>query len=427
MKFYLKENSVKVTKSVTDSNPSAPATAPRPLLIMGRLYDAQFVGSKGGKKGGRFVYSTGEKILPNKWDLVTGKPKKGQESLQIRLNKISSAAADYIRDNRESLTQAALKAHLDKLRPKEVWVGHESDVLPKTMLELWQEFLDAIKDTVLPGSHVTYTRSREVFDDFLKENKLTRITPEVFTVTEFKRYEGYCKKNFKPNTVAKLFKHFKAFLTHVIKLKIVPGFDLDEIKYKETAGLKISLSNDELQKFIDADLSEDQRLDRVRDLWVVQCSLGPRISDLKRIDQSIVGGKIKLETQKNRKGIEIPIPPAVRAILEKRNYELPKMSEQKYRKGIKDLYAKFFPDNVIQIREGNTFKTVPVHEEISSHDAVRTFITLSHAAGMSVNSIAQITGKSVKVLLKHYLVENQQQAEKEFEKAWGASPLKVAR
>jgi integrase len=414
MKFYLKGKSAKMEKSVSDS----PQTAPTPHLILGKLYDAQF-------HDGRFVYSTGERILPTAWK--DGKPRKGNESLQIRLNQISTQAAEYIRLNRTSLTKEGLKAHLDKLRPKELAPSKVKEMAPKTLLELWQEFLDAIRDTVLPGSHVTYTRSREVFEEFLKENKWTAITPGQFTVTHFKKYEGHCKKNFKSNTVAKLFKHFKAFLGHVIKLGITPGFLLDEIKYKETAGLKISLSKDELQKFIDADLSEDQRLDRVRDLWVVQCSLGPRISDLKRIDQSVTGNKIVLETQKNKKGIVIPIPPAVRSILEKRNYELPRMSEQKYRKGIKDLYAKYFPDNVIQVREGNTFKTVPVHTEISSHDAVRTFITLSHAAGMSVNSIAQITGKSVKVLLKHYLVENQQQAEKEFEKAWGASPLKVAR
>lgn len=400
MKFYLK-------KSGSDSH-----------LVMMKMYDAQF-------HDGRFVYSTGERIPAGQWG--KGEPKKGNESLQQRLGKIKDAALQYLRDNRASLTKEGLKVHLDKLRPKEKTPSQVKADAPKTLLELWQEFLDAIKDTVLPGSHVTYTRSREVFEDFLKENRWTLITPGQFTVTHFKKYEGYCKKNFKPNTVAKLFKHFKAFLGHIIKLKLTPGFDLDEIKYRETAGLKISLSEAELQKFVDADLSENPRLDRVRDLWVVQCSLGPRISDLRRIDQSIVGNKIKLETQKNRKAIEVPIPPVVRAILEKRNYELPTISQQKYRKGIKELYAKFFPDNVIQIREGNTFKTVAVSTEISSHDAIRTFITLSHERGMSVNSIAQITGKTVKVLLKNYLVESQKVADQEFEKAWGASPLKVAR
>src|SRR5690606_16916247 len=119
------------------------------------------------------------------------------------------------------------------------------------------------------------------------------------------------------------------------------------------------------------------------------------------------------------KVIEIPIPPQVRKILEKYDYELPRISEQKYRQGIKRIYKNLFPDDMIQIKDGNKYKTVPVHEEISSHDAVRTFITLSAERGMSVNSIAKITGKTVKVLLENYLVESQKIAEQEMEKAWG--------
>ena len=83
MKFYLKVSNQKSKESGKESN----LTAPTPHLIMGKLYDKQFA-------DGRFVYSTGERILPAQWS-KDGKPKKGNEALQIRLNKISSAAATY--------------------------------------------------------------------------------------------------------------------------------------------------------------------------------------------------------------------------------------------------------------------------------------------------------------------------------------------
>lgn len=54
----------------------------------------------------------------------------------------------------------------------------------------------------------------------------------------------------------------------------------------------------------------------------------------------------------------------------------------------------------------------------------RTFITLSAECGMSVNSIAKLTGKTVKVLIENYLVESPEVADQEMEKAWGASPPK---
>ncbi|HEY0741804.1 MAG TPA: hypothetical protein VGD40_10085 [Chryseosolibacter sp.] len=407
MKFYLK-------KSVGESN-----------LIMGKLYDAQF-------HDGRFVYSTGERINPSQWG--NGKPKKGHESLQIRLNQISSQAADYIRLNRSSLTKEGLKKHLDGLRPQEL--KPEPKAKKNTLVSLWTDYLETIKNTVEPRTFNSYsnsfTTSKEErkgknFYEFLKSKGWQDIEPDKFTLTHYNLYHGYLKTNVKPNTAAKRLKHLKQFLSYLVDgMGIKIGFDHTKITFKETAGLKISLSEDELQTYIDAtDLPA--HLVRVRDLAVLQCSTGLRISDRKRIDKNITGNKIKIEAQKTRSAIEIPITPQVREILERYNYELPQISEQNYRQGIKDIHKKLFPEQSVQVREGNTYKDVFVWEEISSHDMVRTFITLSAERGMPINAIAKITGKSVATLLKNYLVESQKVADKEMEKAWGSSPLKVSR
>lgn len=419
MKFYLKDSKKKGTKSSPDSN----RTPPKPKLIMGKLYDAQFAPE------GRFVYSTGERITEKAWN--GGKLKRGHEALRIRLNKISTAAAEYIRLHRESLTREGLKEHLDGLRPK---VDKRRG--PKTLLQHWSDYLEAISGTISWKTLRNYRNSYEILEAFLKANAWSGITADRFTVAHLKRFQGYLNSPrkdaegkelpaFRLNQQAKVLKHFKASLLHLTKLKEPIGFDLDELTYKEKPGLKISLTEEKLQAFIDADLTG--REDKIRDLFVVQCSLGPRVSDLQRLDQNIQGNKIVLEMQKTEKVVEIPITPHARKILEKYNYQLPRISEQKYRLGIKAIYKKLFPNDVIQIRDGSGYRTVPVHEEISSHDAVRTFVTLSAERGVSVNSIAKITGKTVKILIENYLVESQKIAEQEMEKAWGASPLKVAR
>jgi hypothetical protein len=113
--------------------------------------------------------------------------------------------------------------------------------------------------------------------------------------------------------------------------------------------------------------------------------------------------------------------------LERYNYSLPQVPDQKVNEGIKTILADACPESKIQVREGKTFKTIFKHTVITSHDSIRTFITLSAERGMSVPSIAKITGKTVAVLLKHYLNNSQVIADKEFEKAWGSSPLRIAK
>lgn len=67
---------------------------------------------------------------------------------------------------------------------------------------------------------------------------------------------------------------------------------------------------------------------------------------------------------------------------------------------------------------GRGFKDVPVSKLISSHDAVRTFITISAEKGIPVPSIARITGKTVAVLLRNYLVDSQKVAETQLLERW---------
>jgi integrase len=167
-------------------------------------------------------------------------------------------------------------------------------------------------------------------------------------------------------------------------------------------------------------------IDRARDLTLLQCYTGVRISDLFRLEYNIFNKKFQLETKKVAGNyITIPMTPSVLRIMEKYSYKLPKMSEKTYREYIKELYKRVNPEAKIQIRRNGEFKTVFVWEEISSHDNVRTFITLSAQRGMTISDIAMITGKTEKIILQNYLVESQKIAEESMLKAWG-TPLKIA-
>lgn len=414
MKFYLK-------KSTKELNPSAPSTAPTTHLIMMKMYDRQFA-------DGRFVYSTGERIERGKWDDDKGEPRRGNEALTKRLLSIRTAANEYLLSNRQTLTKEGLKNHLDALRPKEAVPLKSKAAIerkPKTLIELWEEHLSNQEAVMRPQTLQNLTNSKDSFKACLEKHHWLHLVPGDFDLSYLNRYASFLAKQYKPNTCAKKLKHLKSFFAYLQDdMRMPMPLNLKKIKYKETSGLKISLTWDQLEAYERAELSP--YLSLYRDIAVMQANTGLRISDLMRLDKSIKGDEIILRTKKTNEEIRMPLTPIVRAILNKYNGKIPGFTEQKYRKGLKAVHKKLFPDETIQVRDGNEFKSVPVHEEISSHDMVRTFINLSWEAGMPLVAISLITGKSIAILIKNYIKESHQVAMKEMTRVWVRPIMKVS-
>src|SRR5690606_16628762 len=149
---------------------------------------------------------------------------------------------------------------------------------------------------------------------------------------------------------------------------------VEAISYKEKPTTKIWLTKEELFMFQTFDFSRDKRLDRVRDLFVLQCHTGLRVSDLKRISRThIKGDIIEIRAYKNSRDIRLPITPAIRGILEKYEYQLPIISDQRYNDFIKEVAEKVIPKTKIEVwqyKGGEKKKREPMkYEELSSHAA----------------------------------------------------------
>lgn len=400
--FYLKDPTAG-KKTLKKSDPKSTK-----FLIMMRIYDSQF-------SSGRFIYSTKEHIEPKNWDAKTQKAKQGFDHINTRLHTISKSADRYIADNRQKLTRRSLKDHLDSGRPKEIVVD-----APKLLLTVWKEYLEVVKGNVSKRTYRGYNRSYEVMDEFLRLKKL-KPTPEQFDRMLYNRYITFLKEKYPSNnTVSRRLKNFKMMVNFT---SIELGFDAKEIKSKETSGLKISLKDADLKKLVDLRLED--RLARTRDLMIVQSHTGVRVGDLFRLDKCIVGDKFELQQEKTLKIVSIPILPPVRAVLERYNYSLPHMSSKTYNENIKLVFKELDDKSTIQIRDASGFKNVPVWKQISSHDLVRTFITVSASKDVPITSIAQIVGKTIGIIQKHYVVDNQKQAEKDIIEKW-TTPVQVA-
>lgn len=369
------------------------------------IYDRQF-------KDGIFKYSTRERIPLNQWSNKNNMPKSGNDTLTHVLLDLQKEATNFIRLNRRTLSRESLSSYLDSLRPKE-GVVVENEEPP--MLLKWKQYLDSIKGTVEKGTYHNYVNSFKTFSLFMEKRSLTKTSE--FSLKMFNEYRGFLIANYAPNTVARRLNNFKRIIKEISNTGFNVPFSSDYIKYKETSGIQISLTMEHLGKVSNLELVG--KLNDIRWLFVMQCYTGLRISDLFRLNDNIRNDHIVIETKKVKgKSVVQPITPTVKKILDMYGNKLPKVNEQEYRKGIKEIYRMVDPDSTIQIRTKDGFENVPIWQEISSHDAVRTFITLCDQKGMKHSSIATMTGKSLSTILKHYLVKSQSFAEREMLEKW---------
>jgi hypothetical protein len=374
------------------------------VVIMLRLYDSQF-------KSNRFTYSTGEKIAPKYWDAVNGQTRKPYDYINSRLTEILTDARKFILMNRKILTRELLAAHLDGLRPQEI-----VEERPKTLLEEYQDYLDITRGSVIARTMKVYQNSFNVFKSFLESRKATKILAANFDKKHFELYRSFLKQRYpnSENTISKTLKQFKMALNSGIKL----GMDHNEITFRETAtAYKLHLTQAQLEAL--KKLRLEGRLDRIRDLMLVHAHVGVRVSDLFRLPENIQGDRFVIQAQqKTKKPLQIPILPIVRDILNKYNGRIPRMSDVKYNLGLKLVMKKLDEKTMVQVREADKYVNTPVWKLYSSHDMIRTFVTIAADKGIPVSSIAQLTGKTVAIIEKNYLSTQQDTAEKHLLERW---------
>lgn len=125
-------------------------------------------------------------------------------------------------------------------------------------------------------------------------------------------------------------KSYNYFGTLVKNIKVIMNEALEEglhknLKYKSKRFKKVQLevdniylSADQLDQLYKYDFSDNSRLDRARDLFLVGCWTGLRFSDFINIKtKNIQGDFIEIKTQKTGESVIIPIHDTVRAIMEK--------------------------------------------------------------------------------------------------------------
>ena len=186
----------------------------------------------------------------------------------------------------------------------------------------------------------------------------------------------------------------------------------------------IYLTETELQQLKDVDFSENQRLERVRDWFLLLAWTGCRFSDLEKVSKTdIKDGFITFRQQKTNTKVTIPLHPVVIEILEKYNFDLPKpITNAEFNINIKEACktAKINSPETMTRTVGGKLTTEKFEkwQRVSSHTGRRSFCTNMYKRGLSTLMIMSISGHKTEVAFLKYIKIKQDEHAGMMKKAW---------
>lgn len=364
--------------------------------------------------------ATGVKVNQKYWDNETRLVKangtanvtKTNEQLKAVLKNLNDAVTELYKANGNVLpTVPQLNEYLAAQSEAVAAVGTE-----ETLVAQLGTFI-AGKTDWAPATVKAYNTLSNHIQGYQKAKKVTWLLTTL-TNDEIIKWQHWLVKtyNFNNATLAKVVGKFKTFLTDKQPAQI----NLSKVKplFTQSPTPPVVLHQNEIEALRALDLTNNPRLERVRDLQIAQIFSGLRFSDLIRLEsRHIQKGHIVIKmwkTRKQNKTVRIPIFPPFAEIAAKYTdtktgeLRLPVISNQKFNDYIKEI-AQLIPELLkpitIEFTKGTVTDTkdVPKWGEISSHSSRRSFCSLCLDLGYSVKETMVWSGHSTLAAFSRYI------------------------
>jgi integrase len=317
---------------------------------------------------------------------------------------------DYLRKELASTTIAEHRAANDFLTYINSFIKQaQSRVNPKTGKPLAKRTL------------YKYEEVRRLLTDYATAHNVALTFDNVATPEFATSWINYLQteKNYATNTIGTVNNKVKEFVNTAIKQgkTTVQSLQLTNLKTFEEEVDKVYLSKSELKSLWEITELTTYH-EKARDLFLIGCWTGLRVSDYSvLIKENIRDNNIYIRMRKTQANLVVPLLPVAKSILEKYDYHLPKMSEQKINKYIKDVAALAEinePITVSMTKGGKKLSTTkPKYSHISTHTGRRSFATNIYLSGFPLIETMKITGhRSERSFMKYIRVTNEQAADK---------------
>ncbi len=173
---------------------------------------------------------------------------------------------------------------------------------------------------------------------------------------------------------------------------------------QEIYGTPYYITIDERNEIYKFDLSHKKSLEVQRDIFIFQCLIGCRVSDLYKLTKdNVIVGAIEYIPRKTKEGrpitIRVPLNTIALEVLSRYSDSedgrlFPFISEQKYNIAIKKIFTEVGITRYVTVLSPSTGETeqLPINEIASSHLARRTFVGNLYKQVKDPNLIGALSG-----------------------------------
>ena len=210
-----------------------------------------------------------------------------------------------------------------------------------TLLQIYDKHNELYKDNVLCGkidnaALYKYKKSRERVADYLQSIDKTDIKLKDITPSFIEGYQNYCLKTLKTNTTNKQLKMLKKILSFAVKERLLEVNPF-QMTLKEEKLDYHTLTIDDVKYLLSVEIT-DKRIASIRDLFVFQSMTGLSYADMASLSMDDIKDDVIIKRRKKTDvQFVIPVLPIAKSILEKYEYRLPIISNQKYNQYLKVL------------------------------------------------------------------------------------------
>jgi hypothetical protein len=303
---------------------------------------------------------------------------------------------------------------------------------------------------VLRGFMLSFNIFQGIENEGIKPRKGARVYPKrpykplnwndisIDTYNDF--VEFFYSRDCGANYIGKHIKTFKTIMRAAREEGLHSNTEIERKAFKTISEEveSIYLTEAELNKLFELDLSDNKPYQIIRDVFLTGCYTAQRYSDYSKINKSnikSIGGTkvIELIQQKTGEKCIIPIKTELDTILKRYDYTLPKTFEQKVNEGIKKIGEQAKITELIHVEKNKgglkVKKDIKKCNLIKTHTARRTGCSLMYLAGIPTIDIMKISGhKTPNEFLKYIRISKEETAVTLASHPYfaGTSPLKVA-
>lgn len=387
----------------------------------------------------QLVYSTQLSANPKDWQSEKGK--KGYQHVIVsgnnqELNKLNNDLKTFSAKASDAFLKYQIEHDADPPTPEilKQLLDEKFERVEKNSTNSFYGFIDNYieqsNDRINPktGKKINlltvrkYKTTKSHLLAFEKKRK-KEITFESIDLDFYYDYSAFLTNdlNLATNSIGKHIQILKTFLNAATDAGVNKtfGFKSSRFKVVNEESDSIYLTEQELTDIYNFDLSNNKRLEKVRDLFIVGSWTGLRFSDMTQLSSDhIKDGFLEIETQKTGEKVVIPIHSIVKEIFQKYSAEYGKpvpsaISNAKMNEYLKEIGKEMAAKNtdislnqdvITTITRGG--KKVSTRDKkydlITTHTARRSFASNLFLDGVPALTIMKITGhKTERAFLKY--------------------------